>query len=167
MDKFYEQFITKDYGAAPKIMSALFYISLFLVAFSISLFVFLGFISVYITIFFSILSICIFIISNSIFIEYEYEYFEGEITISKIINKKSRKIIATFDIGQISKAYILNQKDNSLKYIQACIKNIPNNKEIIVSVSENNNQPISYYLSIDEKFLEILKKQKPNIFNYI
>lgn len=165
MDKFYEQFITKDYKKLPKIMQYIFYVSLLFFVFSISLFVFLGFYAILMAIL--SLFICIFseIFNRKVFLEYEYEYFEGEITISKIMNKKNRKIIATFNLEQISKVSKPNIAEKIPNIINACIKNIPNNTELIFYI--NGNSQLAYYLSIDEKFLDILKKQKPSIFNYI
>ncbi|MDE6182643.1 MAG: hypothetical protein K2F59_05525, partial [Eubacteriales bacterium] len=98
---------------------------------------------------------------------YEYEYYEGELTISKIINRKSRKIIGRFDIDKISKVSKPDNADKSIKIINACLKKISNNnnKELIIFVG--GNEPVGYYLSIDEKLFEILKRKKPSIFNYI
>lgn len=160
MNKFYEQFITKDYGIAPKIMRVLFWVSV-----GLSVFFFSSFIFVF-AIFFAILFIVIELIIRNTFLEYEYEYFEGEITISKIMNKRIRKIIGRFTTEQISKVSKPESTDKSIKIINACLKNIPNNKELIILIG-GGNEPKGYYLSIDEKLFEILKRDKPHIFNYI
>lgn len=165
MDKFYEQFMTKDYGKLPKVMQIIFYVSLLFFVVSVSLFIFLGIIGIAIAISSLIVAIYAEVFSRKVFLEYEYEYFEGEITISKIINKKSRKIIATFNLEQIIKVSKPNLSEKVPNVINACIKNIPNNTELIFYTNGANKQV--YYLSIDEKFFEILKKEKPSIFNYI
>ena len=163
MDKFYEQFITKDYGKLPKIMRTILYVSLFFLLISISLFIILGMIGIVIAISSIIVAIYCEVFSRKVFIEYEYEYFEGEITISKIINKKSRKVIATFNLEQISKVSKPNFSEKVPNIINACIKNIPNNTELIFYINGANQK--AYYLSLDERFFDILKKQKPYMFN--
>lgn len=159
MNKFYEQFITKDYGIAPKIMRGLFWATLGLAVFFLS-------INFILSIIFIILFLGVELICRKTFLEYEYEYFEGELTISKIMNKKNRKIIGNFTIEQISRVSKPETIDKSTNVIKACIKGIENNKELVLFIG-GGEHPKAYYLSIDEKFFEILKREKPSIFNYI
>lgn len=160
MNQFYEQFITKDYGLAPKFMQGLFWIFAFFSILFISMFLFTF------SLIFIVLTVLLALINRRLFIEYEYEYFQGELTISKIMNKKSRAIIANFNIEQIYKVSMPENIDKSNKIINACIKKIPNNRELVIFVNSANEQ-VAYYLSIDKKLFNILKFKKPSIFGYI
>lgn len=95
MDCFYEQFIGKDYGAKQKKFEATKEV-LIVVAVIVSMFqgVIFG-LAVF------VIYIILGIFGKNMFLEYEYELTENELVISKIMNKKGRKVIGTIDINNV------------------------------------------------------------------
>lgn len=159
MEKFYEQFITKDYGNLPTTLSIL---STTFLIFGLSLLISFGLvIASPLLLIFLIFQI---IITKTI-VEYDYEYFEGSITISKIIKKRKRKVIATFNVENISKVYKKESYPNDLKVVKSTIKNT-GLLELILVINDKNNQPIGYLLSIDDKMHNILKRGNLGLFGF-
>lgn len=164
MNKFYEQFITKDYKGVPNAVNVASKSLLLLCV------VFISFFGIIWGVIFSMPVIILFIIVEMAiaksFLEYEYEYYDDEITISKIINKRKRKVIGSFNTKNISKVSTFNNVDKSAKIVRCTIKGL-NLKEIVVFANDNNNRQVGYLMGIDENLHSILKKDNPSLFNYI
>lgn len=160
MKKFYEQFITKDYGTLPSainiISKAILLVTLFLF-FSFGLILAIPFLIVFI-----ILELYI---ANA-FVEYEYEYYEKDLTISKIICKKKRKTIDVIKTNNILKVSQVNNVSKDEKVIRCTIKGL-NLKEVVVFINNKNNKKVGYLLGLDDETLAILKRDNPSLFNYI
>lgn len=166
MNKFYEQFITKDYGTLPNainIVSKGFLIFALLIIFSFGIFNFIGLI---IAVPFFLVFILIELYMAKVFLEYEYEYYDKDITISKIIGKKRRKLIGNIDVRNILKVSNINTIDKSEKVIRCTIKGL-NLKEIVIFVNDKNGNKVGYLVGLDEELLSILKKDNSTLFNYI
>lgn len=151
--------MTKDYGILPKVFDGIFW-----AIFGIAVFFLFNLYIVFAIVFF-LLSFLLELFTRMKFVEYEYEYFDKEITISKIMNKKKRKKITAFNIENItkvSKPESFNKNNITLVYL----KNVKsNNKEFILTIRLNNGEK-NYGLSIDDKLFNILKSEKPTLFNF-
>lgn len=166
MNKFYEQFITKDYGTLPNainIISKGVLIFALLIIFSFGI---LNFIGIIIAIPFFLVFILIELYMAKSFLEYEYEYYDKDITISKIIGKKRRKLIGNIDVRNILKVSNINSIDKSEKVVRCTIKGLSLN-EIVIFVNDKNGNKVGYLVGLDEELLSILKKDNSTLFNYI
>lgn len=158
MNKFYEQFITKNYGNVPNIINIL---SKVMLLFSV-LFILIFKLILAIQFFLIFIILEILIVKN--FIEFEYEYFNGDITISKIINKKRRKVICEFNVNNIVRISKMNIIDKNIT--KCTIKDLGLN-EIVIFINTKNNKTCGYLIGLDKELYSILKKVNPSLFNYI
>ncbi len=166
MNKFYEQFITKDYGTLPNainIVSKGFLLFALLIIFSFGI---LNPIGLIISVPFFIVFILMELYMSKSFLEYEYEYYDKDITISKIIGKKRRKVIGNIDVRNILKVSNINNIDKSEKIVRCTIKGL-NLKEVVIFVNDKNGNKVGYLVGLDEELLSILKKDNSTLFNYI
>ena len=166
MNKFYEQFITKDYGTLPNainIVSKGFLLFALLIIFSFGI---LNPIGLIISVPFFIVFILMELYMAKSFLEYEYEYYDKDITISKIIGKKRRKVIGNIDVRNILKVSNINTVDKSQKIVRCTIKGL-NLKEVVIFVNDKNGNKVGYLVGLDEELLSILKKDNSTLFNYI
>ena len=161
MEIFYEQFITKDYGNIQKkfynirhtllilaIMSAIFVGSFAVIIFLFG-YIMLGF------------------IAGNIFLEYEYEITENELVITKIMNKKRRKIITTLNIEELVSAKNIEDVNNEkIKVVNACIENNNALKETVLIINKDS-VPIGFKIAMDKKLLNMCRKINPVCFNNI
>lgn len=162
MDKFYEQFISKDYGILPNAINI---ISKAILLLGIAIFAIVGIGGIFLALPAFIVFILLEIFMSKSFLEYEYEYYNKDITISKIIGKKRRKVIGNIKVDNILNVSNVNNIEKSEKVIRCTIKGL-NLKEIVVFVNENNKK-VGYLLGLDEELYSILKKDNPRLFNYI
>ena len=161
MGVFYEQFLTKDYGYKQKSFVS---IQQALLVLAILNGIFMGIIWALLTIGVYFL---MFFIGRNKFLEFEYELTDSDLVISKIMNKKSRKIIGNIDIKNIVEVVSLNNFNrNDVKIINASLKGINKNElnEKILIVRKDLNL-IGYKIAMDKKLYEICTKINPIIFN--
>ncbi len=163
MNKFYEQFITKDYGTLPNAINIISKAILLIGILLISIF-FIGGIFMAIPLFIAFVLIEFYLSKN--FLEYEYEYYDKDITISKIIGKKRRKVIGNIDVKSILKVSNLNSLSKDEKVIRCTIKGL-NLKEVVIFVNDKTGKKVGYLVGLDDELLSILKKDNPTLFNYI
>lgn len=159
MDIFYEQFITKDYGDIQKkfqsvrntlvvlaMISAIFVGTFGVVTFLMG-YVILGF------------------IARNLFLEYEYEITENELVITKIMNKKKRKVITTLNIEKLVNAYSLEEANNkNIRVVNACIEDDKRLKEKILVINRDSKL-VGFRVAMDKKLLSICRKLNPVCFN--
>ncbi len=164
MNTFYEQFISKDYKGKPNAINI---ISKGVLLFSIGMFAALGILGIFVAIpgliIFAILEI--FLANN--FLEYEYEYYDREIVISKIIGKKRRKVLGNISTGNIIKVSTDIEASKKEGKIIRCTAPSMNLKEVVIFANDKNNQKVGYLMGLDDNLYSILKKDNPNLFNYI
>lgn len=158
MDKFYEQFITKDYGNLPTILNVLSTIFLVTGIISFMLFGIFGLV-------FLVISLIVQVISRRTIVEYDYEYFEGSVTIARIMKKNKRKVIATFNVDNILKVYKKENCPNEVKIVNATVKDT-GLLELILVINGKNNEQVGYLLSVDEKLHNILKRGNMGLFGF-
>lgn len=160
MEYFYEQHQTKNYGSkqwtinmaanAILIMAAIYSLSFKLVGVATFLGIY-GLILLY---------------SRNVFLEYEYELTEDEIVISKIMNKKRRKVIATIkvsNITEVKKTQDVVKGDKQI--IKACLKGTSLTEQIVFA--KTSLGIIGFHLAMDEDLIKICKRINPLAFNNI
>ncbi len=157
MDIFYEQFLTKDYSKDQKLFNSIKQALLILILFNVVLNI------KFLVILLLFIYLLIFIISRKKFLEYEYELTVDELVISKIIEKKTRKKIGQFKLGNIIDVKLIenfNRKD--IKIVNATLNNLDKNnlKEVVILIKKDSNL-IGYKMAIDEKIQNILKNINP------
>mgnify|MGYP006068427907 FL=1 len=163
MDKFYEQFISKDYGNLPNAINI---ISKTILLIGVAIFAIFGITGIILAIPAFVIFILIEFFMSKSFLEYEYEYYNKDITISKIIGKRRRKIIGNINVDNILKISNINSIGKDEKVIRCTIKGL-NLKEIVIFVNDNNNKKVGYLVGLDEKLYSILKKDNPTLFSFI
>ena len=163
MDKFYEQFISKDYGNLPNAINI---VSKAILLIGVAIFAIFGITGIILAIPAFIIFILIAFFMSKSFLEYEYEYYDKDITISKIIGKRRRKIIGNINVTNILKVSNINSIGKDEKVIRCTIKGL-NLKEVVIFVNDKNNKKVGYLVGLDEKLHSILKKDNPTLFNYI
>ena len=156
MDIFYEQFVTKDYEAEQKKFNsckkALGILIIFNIIFNLMI----------LTIFFVAFYVVLLIVERKKFLEFEYELTGKELVISKIINKKRRKIIGKVNLDDVLEIVCFEKfcrKD--VKIINASLGKIKNEK---ILITKNDSGLIGYRMSIDSKLQRIFKSINPTIF---
>lgn len=157
MKFFYEQCLGKDYGNMSKVFGYVQQTLLILTIFSLVFTHFIWSILIF------VLYLILLVLSRLIFLEYEYELIDNELIISKIINKKSRKLIARIDVINIIE---VNTSDdfskNGIKIINASIRGC-GLVEKILFVRENLKL-VGYRVAMDNKLCEICKKINSLVF---
>lgn len=160
MDIFYEQFLTKDYGEKQRKYES---IGQALILLTILNIIFVGISLAAITIAGYIL---VFILARKRFLEFEYELTDTELVISKIMNKKSRKLIGKINIEnvvEVTSAKSFNKKD--VKIINASLDGIEKDglKESILLIRVDSNL-IGYKIAMDKKLQGMCRRINPIIF---
>lgn len=160
MDQFYEQFLTTDYGKKQKNFEVL---SSTLIVLALMSTVLIGIIGAVV---FIIGYFIVELIAKSIFLEYEYELTENELVISKIMNKKKRKIITTINIENIVDVNkIQDGNSRNAKLIKACVNNSGLNEQIIFVTK--NSEVIGFKVAMDKKLLSMCKRINPLNFSRV
>ncbi|GAA0079137.1 hypothetical protein UT300005_35160 [Clostridium sp. CTA-5] len=112
MDIFAEQFIpsNKSYKAsevAKKVSIVVFILALFMI-----------FISILITVALIILGIALFLISMFSYVDYEYEFFDRTLSVTRIFNMSRRKIAIKIDKHCLRQAYMVRGGESNNKRIR-------------------------------------------------
>ncbi|MGL5480195.1 MAG: hypothetical protein ACRDCB_14235, partial [Clostridium sp.] len=133
MDIFYEQFITKDYGDIQKKFQS---VRNTLVVLAMISAIFVGTFGV---VTFLMGYVILGLIARNLFLEYEYEITENELVITKIMNKKKRKVITTLNIEKLVDAYSLEEANNkNIRVVNACIEDDKRLKEKILVINRDS-----------------------------
>lgn len=161
MEIFYEQYLTKDYGLIRQKVESTKNALLVLTFLN---FIFLGFTVALITI---IIYFIVSLIAYRKFVEFEYELTCNELVISKIVNKKSRRIIANIKIDEVIKIKSVDSINNEgIKIIDLTLGQLQNKglKEKILVISGENDILIGYKVAMDKTLHNLCKKINPSIF---
>lgn len=160
MDNFYEQFLTKDYGKLQKKFETTrntLVVLAMIAAVIVGLFGVIAFIAGY---------IILGLIARAMFLEYEYELTENELVITKIMNKKKRKIITTLDIKNIVNVKGVEEgNQNGAKLVKACVDESGLREQIIFV--QKNSQLIGFKVAMDKKLISMCKRINPLNFSGI
>ncbi|WP_315069112.1 hypothetical protein [uncultured Clostridium sp.] len=116
--------------------------------------------SIIIAIALAIVAAAFFVGSYLMYIDFEYEIYNGDITITKVYNASRRKIARKFDKGEVKRAYLTERKDAFKKgtevYYNSNIKGFN-----IYTFELNNNKVIQLALNEElEKIVKIVYAQK-------
>ena len=153
MEVILEQFIPSD---KPKRMSNIFK-NVAIAFFAIGVMVIFG--SILIGIVLEILALVFFIGSYLMYIDYEYELYNGNITITKVYNASRRKIAKVINRDQVKRVYPTEKKDALKKDVLAFYNsNLEGLK--IYTFELNDNKVIQVALNSElEKMVKILYSQ--------
>lgn len=102
----------------------------------------------------------LFIGSYFMYIDYEYEMFEGNITVSKIYRASKRKMVQKIDRNEVKKVYVVERKDALKKGVKAYYNS--NLDDLKIYNFELNNQK-TIQLALNKKMydmVDIYYKQK-------
>lgn len=159
MDIFYEQFITKDYGDIQKKFQS---VRNTLVILAMISAIFVGTFGV---VTFLMGYVILGLIARNLFLEYEYEITENELVITKIMNKKKRKVITTLNIEKLVDAYSLEEANNkNIRVVNACIEDDKRLKEKVLVINRDSKL-VGFRVAMDKKLLSICRKLNPVCFN--
>ncbi|ABR37119.1 MULTISPECIES: hypothetical protein [Clostridium] len=107
-----------------------------------------------------IVALIFFVGSYFMYIDYEYELYNGDITITKVYNASRRKIAQKISRDDVRKVYLTERKD-ALKSGVAAYYNTNINGLKIYTFELNNNKIIQLALNEElEKIVKIIYVQK-------
>ena len=153
MEAVLEQFIPSDKSKkTSKILK-----SISIVFFVFGLMIIFG--SMLVGIALEIVALGFFIGSYLAYIDYEYELYNGSITITKVYNASRRKVAKAINRDQVKRVYLTEKKDASKKGVQAFYNtNLDGLK--IYTFELNNNSVVQVALNSElEKFVKIFYSQ--------
>lgn len=159
MDNFYEQLVTTFKTTKYKIASSGVYV-----------FLVLGFLamilgSVIPSLLLLALSGGLFILKKKLYIEYEYEFTNGDIDIDKILEMKKRTRVISFNIKEVE--LIAPENSSFVKDFSSKPEKILNfypstsNTQIYVAMVTGGNERVQIRFVPDEKFLNLCYKYNP------
>lgn len=147
MDTVLEQFIASD---RPKRISKVFnYLAIILASAGVLVFMSSNIIGIAL----EIAAAALFIGSYFMYVDYEYELFEGNITVSKIYKASKRKLVQKIDRDEVRKVYVVERKDALKNGVQAYYNT--NLAGLKIYTFELKNQK-KVQLALNEKFSEIV-----------
>lgn len=154
MEVFLEQFISSD--RPKKISNSLKKIAGML--FIVGIITILG--SLLITIIVEIVALLIFIVRYLMYIDYEYELYNGNITITNIYNASIRRVVQKININDVERVYVTEKEEVKKKgVISAYNTNAKNLK--IYAFELNNNKIIELALNKEmENMVNIFYRKK-------
>lgn len=108
----------------------------------------------------AIVAVASFVASYLMYVDYEYELFNGDITITKIYNASRRKIAQKIEKDSVKRVYLTERKD-ALKRGMAAYYNTNIQGCTIYTFELNNNKTVQLALNEElEKIVKIIYVQK-------
>jgi len=158
MDQFYEQLITTSKSSFYKIVNAT------TIIFGVIAIAFLS-INIVLAIVLLALAVAGFFYKQRLFVEYEYQFTNGQIDIDKIVEMKKRSKIATFSIKEVGliapeDSEAVEYYGNKPKDIIKCYPDTSKARVYIAMVTEGNTKMQLRFIP-DAKFLEHCYKYNP------
>jgi hypothetical protein len=159
MDNFHEQLITTSKTAIYKILNILMYV------FGVISGVLLGSLNIIPAIFLIAITVGIFFCKRNLFIEFEYNFTNGEIDVDKIVEMKKRTRMLTFNVKDIE---LLAEENSSfaqefskkpLKKINAIPRDFK--KNVYVAMITGSGEKINLRFAPDEEFIALCYKYNP------
>lgn len=158
MDHFYEQLVTTSKTGIYKIVSGGTYVFAFI---AITIFK----MNLIVAIALLVLAGACFYFKQNLFVEYEYQFTNGEIDIEKILEMKKRRKVVTFNIKEVA---LIAQEDshdvkdfsNKPSVIVKCFPSTTKSTVYVAMVTEGNTRMQLKFIP-DEKFLEHCFKYNP------
>jgi len=158
MDHFYEQLVTTYKTGFYKMVNVATYI-----------FAFIGFAAFSINFILAIILFCLavacFFYKQNLFVEYEYQFTNGEIDVEKIVEMKKRKKVVTFNIKELELlapegSAAVKDFYNKPNEILKCYPTTSKARVYIAMVTEGSNKMQLMFVP-DEKFLDHCYKSNP------
>lgn len=148
MEVVLEQFIPAD---KPKRISNMFKTLATIFGVVAIMFVFA---SIIIAIAFGLVAVAFFIVSYLMYVDFEYELFNGDITVSKVYNASRRKIAQKIAKEEVKRVYLTERQDSVKKDATAYYNT--NIKGLNIYTFELNNNKI-VQLALNEEMEKIVK----------
>ena len=158
MDHFYEQLITTYKTGFYKIVNGATYVLTLI-----------GVVTISINLIFAILlfgmAIACFFYKRNLFVEYEYQFTNGEIDIERILEMKKSSKVTTFHIKEVGLLAPEDSEDvknypNKPNAILKCYPSTANERVYVAMVTEGNDK-MQLRFTPNEKFLEYCFKYNP------
>ncbi|MBU3156110.1 DUF6106 family protein [Clostridium estertheticum] len=158
MDNFYEQLLTTSKTTTYKLVSKATYV--------------LGLIGLFFTsvnMIFAILLIALavacYFYKSKLYVEYEYQFTNGEIDIEKILEMKKRKKVTTFNIKEVdllalSDSDFVKDYSNKPTSIVKCYPTTAKGRIYVAMITEGNDKMQLMFMP-DEKFINHCFKYNP------
>lgn len=159
MDSFYEQLVTTKKTTAYNLANGGTYIL------GVLALLFLGSGNILFTVLFAALAVGLFFLKKKLYIEYEYDFTNGEIDVDSIIEMKSRKRILSFSIKDVELLAPLDSdpvKDFGNKP-QRVVKAYPSTSEekLYVAMITGGTERVQLIFVPNEKFRDLCFKFNP------
>jgi len=159
MDAFYEQLVTAKKSSAYSACNILTYIfgGLGLLA--------LGMRQMIIAIPLILISAALYFYKGNLFVEFQYDFTNGEIDVDKILEMKKRKRVISFDIKKVellapeNSDHVKNYSKNTVSTIDAM--NPHSSEKVYNAYIMQDNQIIKLRFAPNEKFLDFCYKYNP------
>lgn len=156
----------KKTGKVYVIRGLVFFVDSILLALSVFIFLFLTAFSATIFIFAAIGALITWLAIRSTNIEYEYSFFENELTIDRIVNKSKRKRLKSFDLSKMelmapagSKRLGGNPDNNRRKLNFSALDENYINYVIVVLDDMGTETELTF--TPNEKLIDVIKRKYP------
>ena len=159
MDAFYEQLVTTQKTSAYSACNTLAYVfgGLGVLA--------LGMRHILIAILLILIASALYFYKGNLFVEFQYDFTNGEIDVDKILEMKKRKRVISFDIKKVeliapeNSDYVKNYSKPAVSTINAVTFN--SNDKVYNAYFLQDNQIIKLRFTPNEKFLDFCYKYNP------
>ena len=158
MDNFYEQLLTTSKTTSYKIVSRSTYV-----------FGLIGLLIASVNMIFAIiliaLAVACFFYKSKLYVEYEYQFTNGEIDIEQILEMKKRKKITTFNIKEVGllalgDSDVVKDFSNKPNSIVKCYPTTAKGQVYVAMVTEGKDKMQLLFMP-DEKFINLCFKYNP------
>lgn len=97
-------------------------------------------------------------------VEYEYSYFQGELTVDKIYNKSKRKRIKVVNLAKVERFARVglntgDEQSGKNRKCFDCADGDPDTEDYLISITEEKEMPYTLRFTPSEDMLEVLKKK--------
>ena len=159
MDNFHEQLVTTGKIGTYKLVNVLMYV------FGGLTLILLGSVNIIPALFLIVITLAMFLYKGKLFVEYEYDFTNGEIDVDKIVGMKKRTRILTFNskdielLAEENSDYIKDFSTVDLKEINAIPRNFKHSA--YVAIITGRGQKIQLRFAPDEEFLSLCFRYNP------
>lgn len=158
MDNFYEQLVTTSKSSSYKLVNGATYVLALLGVASFGTNLIIGVVLI-------ALGVACFFYKQKLFVEFEYQFTNGEIDVEKILEMKKRSKVTSFNIKEVG---LLAPEDsnetrdysNKPTSVVKCYPNSSKERVYVAMVTEGNNRMQLRFIP-DEKFLNHCFKYNP------
>lgn len=164
-DNFYEQFVPGHEDTAYRIANIQMKISIVLGVLFLFSTVILGLLGLILCVVCAIMYFVMIVLKRKIYVDYEYDFTNGEIDIVSIGDKIKRKVIITFDIKDVEVLAAKNSNEikdfsNKPDKILKCYAN-DTDKKVYTAILNGSGKQAQIEFIPDEEFLDLCFRKNP------